>query len=837
GSHVPRVILFGTIITSILIILVVPAEVPIVHADPLVIPEDSLPLAPELPLVSPFLCFDDSEADSESEPAEPRPDRHESFTDHNVMVSRWMDRVTSRPSLPLGSLSHDTLAPSSQFPLAPVALLRIRQRPAILTILQTHLLLVHLLLVHLRILHSSDISSSSSSDSLSDSSLVHSLGCDASGQSHSGPSTRVSSPRFVYPSVMNSRCSEAFMRWRSAPLSTPYPQMTSESSLDSSSKRLLDSSSPSTGPSRKRCRSPTTLVPSSTPIPRLIAPTLADLLPPRKRFRDSYSPDASREEHMQMGTADTKAVTDLSIGDGVEAHTEDVIGIGVEVATSDIKEEEEYFKAEASAGGTMEIAEAGQLMASKERADLTDRIRSLGWENLRIMTITHSGMTPKAIKELVNQRVAEVLATYEANHTDGLVIESQSKNGEDGNNGNGRGNGNGNGGGNGNGNHNKNAKGARHVVCECTYQDFMKCKPLNFKRTEGVVGLIRWFKKIGTTFHISNYPEKYQVKYATCTLLNNALTWWNSHKRTIGTDAAFSIFQELTMFCTKMVLEEEDQVEKFIGAKGLCPKNAKKKRRLEVNQRDNRGKQPPFKRQNVGGHYKSDCPKLKDQNRRNKTRNKSGISEARGKAYVLGGGDANPDSNIITDVSYVVKLADGRVSKTNTMLRGCVLGLLGHPFNIDLMPVELGSFDVIIGMDWLANHHADVPAVRDFSNVFPKDLPGLPPTRQVEFQIDLVPGAAPMAHAPYRLASSELQELSTQLQELSDKGFIRVISSPWGAPVVKKKDGSFQMCIDCRELNKLTMKNRYPLLRIDDLFDQLQASRVYSKIDLRSGYH
>ncbi|GKA73038.1 putative reverse transcriptase domain-containing protein [Tanacetum coccineum] len=133
----------------------------------------------------------------------------------------------------------------------------------------------------------------------------------------------------------------------------------------------------------------------------------------------------------------------------------------------------------------------------------------------------------------------------------------------------------------------------------------------------------------------------------------------------------------------------------------------------------------------------------------------------------------------------------------------------------------------------------DVPIIRDFPKVFPEDLPGLPPTRQVEFQIDLMPGAAPVARAPYRLAPSEMKELSEQLQELSDKGFIRPSSSPWGAPVlfVKKKDGSFWMCIDYRELNKLTVKNRYPLLRIDDLFDQLQGSSVYSKIDLRSGYH
>ncbi|GJX39594.1 hypothetical protein Tco_0252897 [Tanacetum coccineum] len=201
------------------------------------------------------------------------------------------------------------------------------------------------------------------------------------------------------------------------------------------------------------------------------------------------------------------------------------------------------------------------------------------------------------------------------------------------------------------------------------------------------------------------------------------------------------------------------------------------------------------------GHYKNECPKLKNQNRGNKAGKKP--EEARGKAYVLGGGEANLNSNIVTgtfllnnhyasmlfdsganrsfvsttfstllditpdtlDVSYAVELADRRISKTNTVLRGCTLGLL-------------------------------------------EDFLGFPPMRQIEFQIDLVPGPAPVARAPYRLAPTELQELSTQLQELSDKWFIRPSSSPWGAPVL-----------------------------IDDLFDQLQGSRVYSKIDLRSGYH
>ncbi|GKE57158.1 putative reverse transcriptase domain-containing protein, partial [Tanacetum coccineum] len=125
------------------------------------------------------------------------------------------------------------------------------------------------------------------------------------------------------------------------------------------------------------------------------------------------------------------------------------------------------------------------------------------------------------------------------------------------------------------------------------------------------------------------------------------------------------------------------------------------------------------------------------------------------------------------------------------------------------------------------------------TKVFSDDLLGLPPSREIKFRIDLIPGAMPVAKSPYRLAPSEMEELSSQLRELQDKGFIRPSSSPWGASVlfVKKKDGSFRMCIDYKELNKLTIKNRYPLPRIDDLFDQLQGSQYFSKIDLRSGYH
>src|SRR4030095_12493773 len=133
----------------------------------------------------------------------------------------------------------------------------------------------------------------------------------------------------------------------------------------------------------------------------------------------------------------------------------------------------------------------------------------------------------------------------------------------------------------------------------------------------------------------------------------------------------------------------------------------------------------------------------------------------------------------------------------------------------------------------------DIPVVCDYPDVFPDDLPGLPPERQVEFGIDLVPGATPIAKAPYRLAPSELKEMLSQIDELLQKGFIQPSTSPWGAPVlfVKKKDGTMRMCIDYRELNKVTIKNKYPIPRIDDLFDQLQGASFFSKIDLRSGYH
>nr|GEU80852.1 putative reverse transcriptase domain-containing protein [Tanacetum cinerariifolium] len=248
----------------------------------------------------------------------------------------------------------------------------------------------------------------------------------------------------------------------------------------------------------------------------------------------------------------------------------------------------------------------------------------------------------------------------------------------------------------------------------------------------------------------------------------------------------------------------------------------------------------------ASGNFKRDFPKLKNKNGGN--RNAQGwvsfISTAFSSLVNI---DPTPLGS-----SYDVELADGKIVRIDTIIRGCTINFLNHPFNIDLMPVELGSFDVIIRMDWLRICHAvlervsidshivfkssevhgkrmpdlygtnirqegggksegkqlkDVPIVQGFSEVFPEDLPGVPPARPVEFQIGLISGAALVARAPYRLAPSEMKELSEQLQELSERGFIRASSSPWGAPVlfVKKKDGSFKI--------------------------------IYFKIDLRSDYH
>ncbi|GJQ97874.1 putative reverse transcriptase domain-containing protein [Tanacetum coccineum] len=474
----------------------------------------------------------------------------------------------------------------------------------------------------------------------------------------------------------------------------------------------------------------------------------------------------------------------------------------------------------------------------------------------------------------------------------------------------------------------------------CYYADFMKCQPLNFKRTEGVVGLTRWIEKMESVFNISGCEIKNQKLRTYAEKSDNKRKADDSSRNNHGHQQQPFKKQNAAKVYNMGTGKKKPYGGNLLASApqfAICTTNGRCMAAPKGNGCFECG---------GPGHFKRNCPKLKNKDEGN--RNAQGWVYAVRNAEKRGNASGNPNSNVVTgtfllnnhyasilfdtgadrsfistafsslidivptplDNSYDVELADGKIVGIDTIIRGCTLNFLDHPFNIDLMPVELGSFDVIIGMDWLRRCHTvivcdeklvqvpygnetltfcgnessngresrltviscskaqeymakgcqvflaqisakeeedksggkqikDVPIVRDFPEVFPEDLPGLPLARPVEFQIDLIPGAAPIARAPYRLALFEMKELSEQLQELSDKGFIRPSSSPWGALIlfVKKKNGSFRMCIDYRELNKLTVKNRYPLPRIDDLFDQLQGSSIYSKIDLRSGYH
>ncbi|GKC33456.1 putative reverse transcriptase domain-containing protein, partial [Tanacetum coccineum] len=428
-------------------------------------------------------------------------------------------------------------------------------------------------------------------------------------------------------------------------------------------------------------------------------------------------------------------------------------------------------------------------------------------------------VTNAQLKALIDQGVADALAACDAD---------RSRNGDD--------------------SHNL-GTGSRRIertTREYTYTDFLKCQPLNFKG-----------------------------KFATCTLHSVALTWWNTHVKTVGHDAAY----------------ESDKIEKYVG--GI----------------------PDMLHGSVVHLSQRQCrTSPTNANTANNQRGTRAVgnNNAPAKVYVVGHVGKNPDSNVITgtfllnnryasilfdigadrsfvstafssqiditpstlDHYYDVELDDGRIIGLNAIIRGCTLNFLNHPFNIDLMPIEFGSLDVIIGMDWLAKYQAvivcaekivripwgnetlivygdgrdrgnetllniisctkmqkymlkgcpiflahvttketedksgkkrlkDIPIVRNFPEVFPRDLSGLPSTRQ---------------------------ELSDQLQELSDKGFIRPSSSPWGAPVlfVKKKDGSYRMCIDYLELNKLTNKKKHEE-HLKAILELLKKEELYAK--------
>ncbi|GJV56467.1 reverse transcriptase domain-containing protein [Tanacetum coccineum] len=583
------------------------------------------------------------------------------------------------------------------------------------------------------------------------------------------------------------------------------------------------------------------------------------------------------------------------------------------------------------------------------------------------------------------------------------------------------------------------------------YKEFISCQPFYLNGTEGAVGLIRWFERTESVFSRSRCAEENKVTFATGTLTDDALSWWNAYAQPMGIEQANQItwtelkrlltnkycprteirkmeeelynlivkgndlkpyvrrFQELTVLCPNMVPNNDKLLEAFIGglprsiegnvtaskpqtleeainiaqrlmdqvtkhapmqissdnkrkfddrrsfnngsrsSNNYCNTNNRSNNRRQQNRRQEAGRAyavtslengryvgdlPLCKRCNYHhtgrctgrcnncnrmGHLSKNCRSKKPATRSNQLPvtvvchacgekghytnqcQKTNIN-AQGRAYMLRDKIAQQDAKVVTgmfllnqhlvrvlfdfgadrsfislslasmlnipsitvDTFYNIEMADGNLVSTNTIIKSCTLTLLNQPFKIDLMPIKLDSFDVVIGMDWLSKYRAkilcdekvvhipidgetliirgdrsktrlnlisciktekyisrgcqvfmiqvmekkadekrleDIPVVKEFPDVFPEDLPGIPPVRQVEFQIDLIPGAAPIARTPYRLAPSEMQELSNQLQELTDRGFIRPSTSPWGAPVylLKKKDGIFRMCIDYRD--------------------------------------
>ncbi|GJR58049.1 putative reverse transcriptase domain-containing protein [Tanacetum coccineum] len=553
------------------------------------------------------------------------------------------------------------------------------------------------------------------------------------------------------------------------------------------------------------------------------------------------------------------------------------------------------------------------------------------------------------------------------------------------------------------------------AVRECTYQDFMKCQPLFFRGTKGVVDLTQWFERMETVFRISNCTVENQVKFATCTLMGIALTWWNSHVRTVTNDIAYAMtwtdlkkkmttkycprneikkieaelwnlkvkgtdvvaynqrFQELALLCDRMFPEETDKIERYVGGmpdliyssvvaskpktmqeaiematelmdrriSTVAERQAESKRKFEDTPRNNQTQQQN-KRQNTGrayaagngdkkpyegtkplcpkcnfnhygpctptcnnckklghlakdcrsrpatannnnnnrnnnnnnnrnnnnnnnrnnnnpraqgantnaivcfecgapGHFKKDCPQWKNKNQ--------GNGNAVARAYAVGVAGQNPDNNIVTgtfllnnrcasilfdtgadrsfvstqfstliniapttlDHGYNVELADGRIIWVNTVLLGCTLNFLNHPFHVDLMPVEMGTYDVIIGMDWLTKYQAVIDCAKKIvrPEVSATRMSHLFGTyyhqgdwRQVKEE------ATARSRPPYRMAPSEMKDWRIKLQELSDKGFRRPSFTPWGASsfFVKKKVDRYRMSIDYRELKQTNVK-------------------------------
>nr|GEU75719.1 reverse transcriptase domain-containing protein [Tanacetum cinerariifolium] len=634
------------------------ADSHVIHNDTPLIPTDTptiSPIVPIIPSIAPTVQYNSPFicTDSSNSDTSERPLSHDPY---EVTVAQWRSQVATRSSPP-SSPTHDSPHTVHQILLAPLVL---PCRPVILVLPGQPILVGRPYQSHSPLDSSSETSSDSHSDTSSDSSSRHS----SSGHSISY---------------------------------SPCDSLTASSA----------------GSSHKRRRSPTTSVHVASLVPRVLSPVRADLLPPRKRIRDSdsvtnlkvsskegYVPHVAREVRVKIETEAEEEAKSSARGT-VETEVDRVTH---PIVLDDIAEPvREDFLELVSADGSLESAAMSKVISTVER----DNRRLRG---ITMPTATCFGMTQDAINELITKRMTKALEAYDV---------------------------------------------ARNPKTETEIEDENKTtmsRPMN-------------------------------------------------------------------------------------------------KKRFDNNPRDNRGQQQPIKRMHHEGpctikcgnykrvgHITRDCKAAVTVTTqrapvRNQTGNKAGNNETKAKAYAIGGGGASPASNVVTatfllnnlyasmlfdlgadksfvsttfsalldvipstlDVSYAVELADGRISETDVILRGQVMTK-----KIDDKSEEKRLEDVLI--------------VRDFPKVFPEDFPGLPPTRQVEFQIDLVTGAAPVARSMYHSAPLEMKELSTQLQELSNKGLQDPISHL----------GELRFCSSRRKM---------------DLFECLQGLRVYFKINLRSGYH
>nr|GEX06532.1 reverse transcriptase domain-containing protein [Tanacetum cinerariifolium] len=488
-------------------------------------------------------------------------------------------------------------------------------------------------------------------------------------------------------------------------------------------------------PSRRRY--PNTLVPVASPVPEALSTVCTDLLPPRKRIRNSDS------------------VTDfeVSLEEGFVPHVPREIGLGVDVEDS----YEPYTELDIDPDVQVDIDVC---------IAFADDIAARG-TNVRVEVVSVDTAKPfrEDCPDLVStDRYLEVMQREMENVKQDDNVEANGNNGND----------------NGNGNRNPNVNngGIVLVTRECTYQDFVKCQPLNFKGTKGVIVLTRWFEKIETKVGVD-------TAYA--------MTWKALIK--LMTER----FQELTMLCTKMVLEEEYHVKRYIG--GL-PNNIQ--RNVIVAEHTRLQDAVCIANNLMDQKLKGYAIKNVENKKRNKIGNKTRNNKAKARAYAIRGGGASPDSNIAT--------ADGRILETNVILRGCTLGLLGHPFNIDLMTVVLGSFDVIINMDRLAKYHAVI--ICDEKIV------------HVSYAVELANERILENNVILRGCTLGLlgHSFNTDLIHVELSSFDVIIGIDWLA--------KYHVVIVCDEkIVCIPYGDKVLIIEGDGWL------RLYSKIDLRSGYH